>query len=205
MAERETARPDVLVVAFELIAERGWHRLSLAALAERSGASLLEVYRELPSREALFRRLAGRVDEAMLGFDPAEMVGLPPRDRVFELLMRRLDALAPFKDGLARLERQRPADPRPALVAGLGFDRSMAWVQEAAELPSSGVQARLARGLLAVAYLRTLRVWLRDRSADLARTMAELDKQLRRIESVAGLRERRRRQTPGAETPQAAA
>lgn len=204
MTESHTGHKDVLVAAFELIAERGWHRLSLAALAERSGASLVEVYRELPGKEAVFWRLGRRVDEAMLGFDPAEMEGLPPRDRVFELIMRRLDALAPFKDGLARLERQRPADPRLALVAGVGFDRSMGWLQDAAALPASGVQARLARTLLAAAYLRTLRVWLKDRTVDLAKTMAELDKQLRRIESVAGLREPRVRQAPTVEAPRAA-
>lgn len=204
MTDGGTAQNDVLVAAFALIAERGWHRLSLAALAERSGASLVDVYRELPTRAAVFWRLGRRVDEAMLGFDPAEMEGLPPRDRVFELIMRRLDALAPFKDGLARLERQRPADPRLALVAGVGFDRSMVWLQEAATLPASGVRARVRRGLIAAAYLGTLRVWLKDHTVDLAKTMAELDKQLRRIESVAGLREPRARPAPEAETPRAA-
>ena len=48
-----------------------------------------------------------------------------------------------------------------------------------------------------MAYARTLQTWFRDDTADLAKTMAELDKQLRRVEGPAGLSERRRRQTPG--------
>lgn len=191
MAEVGAQPPDLLVAAFELIAERGWDGFRAVELSRRADVSLLEVYREFPSRASILRALTRRVDEAMLGFDPADLEDLPPRDRIFELLMRRLDALTPFRDGLARMERDARRDPGIVLVGGCRFDRSMAWVQEAAELGSHGLRARLARGLIAAAYLQTVRVWLDDRSADLARTMAELDKQLRRIEPWAGLREAR--------------
>ena len=138
MAESETAPADLLVAAFDLVAERGWAGFSLAALAHRSGVPLVEVYRHLPRREALFIGLSRRVDEAMLSFDPSELAGLPRRDRIFELLMRRLDALTPFKAGLARLVRpgRRPLEPEVILIGACRFDRSMAWLQEAADLPS---------------------------------------------------------------------
>ena len=42
----------------------------------------------------------------MLEVDEAELAGLPPRDRVFELLMRRLEAIIPYRAGLARLGRE---------------------------------------------------------------------------------------------------
>ena len=193
MAEVGTEPQDLLVAAFELVAERGWGGFNAALLGRRAGVPLVEVYRELPRRASLIWALSRRADQAMLEFDPAELEGLPPRDRVFELLMRRLDALTPFRDGLARIERDARRAPELVLVSGCRLDRSMAWVQEAAELRSHGLRARFARGLIAGAYLQTLRVWLTDRSADLARTMAELDKQLRRIEPFAGLREPRAR------------
>lgn len=198
MAETETAPADLLVVAFDLVAERGWAGFSMGALAHRTGVPLVDVYRHLPRREVLFIRLSRRVDEAMLSFDPSDLAGLPPRDRIFELLMRRLDALAPFKAGLTGLARpgRQPLEPQVILIGGCRFDRSMAWLQEAAELGSSGLRARARRALLAVAYARTLQTWFRDETADLAKTMAELDKQLRRVEGPAGLRERRR-PTPG--------
>jgi hypothetical protein len=53
-----------------------------------------------------------------------------------------------------------------------------------------------AKGLMAI-NLATLRVWLRDDSADMAKTMAALDGYLRRVESL--LRGTRRRQRPADE------
>lgn len=193
MAETGAQPSDLLVAAFDLIAERGWDGWTATLLSRRAGVPLAEVYRQFPRRTSMICALSRRVDETMLGFDPADMEGLPPRDRVFELLMRRLDALTPFRDGLDRLGRDARRDPGLVLINGCRFERSMAWVQEAAELRSHGLGARIGRGLIAAAYLQTLRVWLTDRSADLAKTMAELDKQLRRIEPWAGLREPRPR------------
>jgi hypothetical protein len=67
------------------------------------------------------------------------------------------------------------------------LDRSMAWLQDAAGLRSGGLRPRLQRHILTAIYLKTLRIWLADDSTDLAKTMASLDKDLRRSESFAGL------------------
>jgi AcrR family transcriptional regulator len=203
MAETGAAPPDLLVLAFEQIAERGWAGFGLAALAERAGVPLVEVHRQLHGRQAILAALNRRIDDAMLSFERAELEGLPPRDRAFELIMRRLDAMAPFRAGLRRLAREAPLDPAMALLTACRIDRSMGWLQEAAEIRTFGLRASFARRALGAVYLQTLRVWFRDESVDLAKTMAELDKQLRRIEPVAGLRERRAAGAPDGEAPQA--
>ena len=89
-------RPDLLEAAFALIAEKGWHGFSALALAERTGASLDDIHDLLPTPAALVGRLGERLDRAMLAAPPDELLELSPRERLFELLMRRLDALAPF-------------------------------------------------------------------------------------------------------------
>ena len=138
----------------------------------------------------------------MLEVEDADLVGLPPRDRVFELMMARLEALVPFRPGLARLARSARGDPascwRPpcaSALAGLAAGRGRP--------APSGLRASLARRALGAAYLQALRVWLEDEAADLGRTMAELDKQLRRVQAFAGLRAARRPdragETPGAD------
>jgi AcrR family transcriptional regulator len=205
MAKPDTkGAPDLLVTAFELIAEHGWPRLSLVEVARRAGVPPAQVYRELPGRAAVLRALSRRVDEAMLAYDEAELALLPPRDRVFELLMRRLEALVPFRPGLERLARGARCDPCLLLASACRLERSLAWLQDAADLRRSGLRARLGRRALGAAYLQTLRVWLSDESADLGATMAELDKQLRRVQSVAGLRPPRAGRASPDEAPQPA-
>lgn len=196
--------PDLLDAAFELIARDGWDGLSFARLAHRAGVPLAAVYREFPGRGAVLRRLGQRIDEAMLEVDEAEIVGLPPRDRAFELLMRRLEALVPFRPGLERLMRVAPGEPCLVLCTLARLDRSLGWLQDIAGLRRHGLRARLARRALAAAYIQTLRVWFKDDSADLGKTMAELDKQLRRVQELAGLRERRTGGTPADESPKPA-
>ncbi|HSA82348.1 MAG TPA: TetR family transcriptional regulator, partial [Geminicoccaceae bacterium] len=87
MARQERAPADLLVTAFEMIAEEGWSRLSLVAVARRAGVAPVQAYRELRSRGALLGALSRRIDEAMVGVEEADLAGLPPRDRVFELMM----------------------------------------------------------------------------------------------------------------------
>jgi AcrR family transcriptional regulator len=201
MAVDEDEPRDLLVTAFELVAEEGWSRLSLVAVARRAGVAPAEVYRELPSRGALLAALTRRIDEAMLDVDESDLVGLPPRDRVFELMMARLEALVPFRPGLARMARSAQRDPGLVLATAWHLERSLAWLQDAAGLRSSGLRASLARRALGAAYLQALRVWLEDEAADLGRTMAELDKQLRRVQAFAGLRAPRAGRAAMDETP----
>jgi AcrR family transcriptional regulator len=203
MAESE-AGSDLLVAAFALIADEGWRGFSFATLARRTGMSRVEIYRQFRSRDALLAALSARVDEAMLAVDEADLAGLPPRDRVFELLMRRLEALVPYRAGLARLVRDARADPCVVLLTACRLERSLIWLQDVAGLRRHGLRARFARRVLGAAYLRTTRVWLEDDGADLGKTMAELDKQLRRVQNVAGLRERRARAADEGEAAQPA-
>jgi AcrR family transcriptional regulator len=202
MARQKGTPADLLVTAFELIAEQGWSRLSLVAVARRAGVTPAELYRELPSRGALLGVLSRRIDDAMLGVEEADLAGLPPRDRVFELMMARLEALVPFRPGLQRLAREARGDPCLVLMTACHLDRSLAWLQDVAGLRRSGLRARLARQALAAAYAQTMRVWFKDEAADLGKTMAELDKQLRRVEIFAGLREPRARGMPQGEAPE---
>ena len=197
---------DLLISAFDLIAERGWAGFSLVELGRRTETPLVELYRTFPSRGGVLRALSRRIDEAMLSFDEAELAGLPPRDTVFELIMRRFEALVPYRSGLERLAREGRCDPCLVLATCCRLDRSFRWLQAAAGLRSHGLRARVHRRALMAAYLQTMPVWFKDDSADLGKTMAELDKRLRRVAAVAGLRERRRPEAapPAAEAPQPA-
>jgi AcrR family transcriptional regulator len=203
VAQDGEAGTDLLAAAFALIGDEGWRAFSFAKLARRTGASRVEIYRQFRSRDALLDELNRRADEAMLAVDEAELAGLPPRDRVFELLMRRLEALVPYRAGLARLARDG-RDPCVLLLTACRLERSFTWLQDAAGLRHRGLRARLARRMLGLAYMRAVQVWFEDDGADLGKTMSELDKQLRRVQNLAGLREPRARRAEEGEAAQPA-
>lgn len=176
---------DVLAAAFALVAERGLAALSLAEVARRSGRTLGEAYAELPGRGALLERLGERVDRAMVAIPTAELAEMSPRERVFEAIMRRLDALEAYRPGLAALRR----DPWARLAFGgralCAADRTAARLVAMAEF-GPGARACLARRGLALLYARVFAVWLDDGSADRAATLAELDRRLGQLFGLLG-------------------
>jgi AcrR family transcriptional regulator len=176
----------IIDAALARIATDGWRRLSLAAIAGEAGLPILRVYRTFGSKQAIICGFIRRIDEAVLAEPiPAEQ-DERPRDRLFDLMMRRFDALQSYKQNLDVLRRELAGDPVVALCAGAALLRSMRWMLETAEITTSGVRGAVAVRLTAAAYVSAMRVWQRDDSPDLARTMAALDARLRRIERWLG-------------------
>jgi AcrR family transcriptional regulator len=204
MAKRRSPRSDaapagpahgdsdkIIDAALACIARQGWRRLSLADIAAEAGLPILRVYRLFSSKPAILCGFFRRIDETVLAAPPEGEPDERPRDRVFDLLMRRFDALQPHRAALDVLARDLPTDPLAALAAGAGLLRSMRWMLEAAGISAEGLGGAVAVKLTAAAYLATLRVWRRDESPDFAPTMAALDRRLRGIERWYGTGRRR--------------
>jgi AcrR family transcriptional regulator len=179
-------RDLVIDAAFAWIAQQGWRRLSMAAIAAEASVPILRVYRVFSSKQAILAGFFRRIDEAVLAAPVEAEPDERPRDRVFDLLMRRFDALGPYKEALEVLSRELPGDPCAALAAGARLLRSMRWMLEAADISTDGITGVVAVKLTAAAYLAAFRAWLRDDSPDLAPTMAALDRRLRGIERWLG-------------------
>ncbi len=97
----------------------------------------------------------------------------------------RILALNPHKAAISGILRETLFDPAAASVLAPRFIHSMAWMMEAAGLSSAELGGRLRVNGLALLYMYALRVWLGDDSQDMAKTMAALDKGLRRAEWLA--------------------
>lgn len=182
-ADASSSEADRIIdAALALIPTEGWRGLSLAAIAAAADLPILRVYRVFRSKQAILGGLFRRIDETVLTDPPAPEADERPRDRLFDLLMRRFDALQPYKAALDVLRRELPGDPITALCAANALIRSMRWMLEGADIPICGVRGAVAVRLATAAYLSAMRVWRSDDSADLARTMAALDARLRRVE-----------------------
>jgi len=169
--------------ALDLAAEKGWQAVTLADVAVRAKQPLAEVYVHFQSRNDILRAFLARIDEQMMSGEVD--ADASPRDRVFEVTMRRFEALTPHKQAVRSILRQG-VDPVTALCGARRFARSMALLLEAAGIGSAGLTGLVRVNGMAAIYLYTMRCWLRDDTPDLARTMAALDTALRRADSVAG-------------------
>lgn len=188
--------------AFRLAALQGWHHTTLADVAAEAKLPLAALYDLYPSKAALLADFSRRIDAKMLAGADVEDFEESPRERLFDVVMRRFDALAPYREGLGVIVRELPRDPATALCFSYGpFRRTLTWMLEAAGIESGGLRGLARVKGLALIYLGAMRVWLDDESEDKARTMAALDRSLKRAESLIGMLAGRRRARPGEEEP----
>jgi AcrR family transcriptional regulator len=173
----------LIAAAFGLAGRAGWSKLSVAAAATEAGLPLARARARFPGRHAVLLRFGVMADQAALVDTSPDS---STRDRIFDMLMRRIDVLQAHRDGLLALLRTLPADLPLALLLAVATRRSMRWILEAAGVPTRGLRGELrVRGLGAV-WLWTVRAWRADESVDLTATMAALDHALRRAERAAG-------------------
>jgi AcrR family transcriptional regulator len=169
---------------FRVIAAHGWRGVTVTRLSEASGIPAGELLARYPSRLRLLQTFGDVVmDEVALGTVPGQ--GGTPRDRLFDVLMRGLDALAPYKAGLRRLMTDMYTDAVLAGAMAPIFQRSMERMLDAAEIDSAGLKGRLRAAGLTAVWIRIVNVWSKDTSEELGPTMAALDRALERTEQAA--------------------
>lgn len=173
-----------------LAAETPLHDITLPRVAAAAGMSLADLRGEYRSLGAVFAAFLDRIDAAMLkGLDksrPEDTV----RDRIFDVIMRRLEALGPYKPALRNIVRDAGREPGLALRLFARLVHMQGWILEAAGGSARGLKGRAYTRGLALVYGRVFRVWLEEDDPGLTRTMAALDRGLRRGESWAEAFER---------------
>ncbi len=174
----------VVLALLELAAERAWWSFDIAAVAERAGAPLESVHARFDGRRAVLAAFFRAIDQAVLGTDRSDMDGEKIRDRIFDMVLRRLDALAPYKAGVAGIVRSAKRDPGLALtLARLGV-LSSGWMLAGAGVSVAGPSGDARVLLQAAIFARVLPVWLGDDEPGLDRTMAALDREMERVGKV---------------------
>ncbi|MGQ0664678.1 MAG: TetR family transcriptional regulator [Pseudomonadota bacterium] len=191
--ESAPAREDRIIdTTLALAASRGWANLSLADIAAANEMALAELYGVFPSKHAILAAFVRRLNATALS-GAIEPEG-SARDRLFALVMGRLDALGAHKRALKAILADLARDPASLCLAP-GFLRSMTLMAEAAGLETAGLLGALRVKGVSLIYLATLRTWLADDSPDGAKTMAALDRALKRAEmwahSIPGFTRRR--------------
>ena len=162
-----------------LAAERDWDAISLGDIAGKAGLPLSALRGAYASKGAILAAFSRGIDEAVLdGIDPG-MAGEPARERLFDTLMRRIDMLAPHKEAIRNISRAFLHDPLTLAAWNRVAVTSAQWMLAAAAIDTDGPMGALRAQGLALAWSRIVRTWLADTDEGLARTMTEIDRQLR--------------------------
>ena len=183
---RGTSDRDKAVDALmALLAEHSFAEIGLAEVAGRAGLKLSQLRAEFGSTLAILAAHIKDIDKIVLagGDDMAEE---SPRDRLFDVLMRRIEALTPYKEATRSLMRSARRNAGLAFALNALAARSQRWMLEAAGIGAHGPKGALRAQGAALMFARVLGVWFDDDEESLDRTMAALDRGLSSAERWAG-------------------
>lgn len=188
-AKPPDARGKIVDALMELAGERRFEEISIRDICAAAGVSLADFRDAFPSKGAVLAGFSRRIDRAVLEQDRSEIADESPRERLFDILMRRLEAMAPYREGLREATAWIRRDAAAALAMNQVVVASMRFMLEAAEIDvDDGAAGAIKLQGLALAWARIVGVWLDDDDPGLSKTMAELDRELTRGErAVAGI------------------
>ena len=173
-----------------LVAADGWRKLSYTEIAKDAGLSLAAAYEAYPSKAAILTGIGRDTDARLFASLEEDPLDGSVKDRLFDLTMRRFDILNEHKQAYAALVWELPHTPLEASCLALQLRRSLGNMLEASGVSASGLRGAVRIEGLGAIYACALRVWLKDETADLSKTMAELDKRLAQVERWIGLTRR---------------
>jgi AcrR family transcriptional regulator len=182
------ARGKIVDALMELAAERRFEDISVRDISKAAGVSLADFRDAFPSKGAVLGGFTRRIDRIVLAQYDGELSEENSRERLFDVLMRRLEAMAPYREGLREVIAWLRREPAAALAMNQVTMSSLRFMLEAAGIEAEGASGAIKLQGLALAWARVLQTWLDDDEPTLSKTMAELDRVLTRGErAVAGL------------------
>jgi AcrR family transcriptional regulator len=182
-----SAREKVVEALLGLLAEKSIEQIGFAEIATSADVSLADLRDMFGSKIAILAAYMKEIDRAVLAGVSADMADEPPRERLFDVLMRRLDALAPHKAAVRSLARSAMRNPGLAFALNGLAVRSQQWMLTAADIGASGPKGMMRAQGLAMLFASVVRTWADDDEEGLARTMAALDRALARGQVWSGV------------------
>jgi hypothetical protein len=177
-------RRDLARAALTLAASTPWRDITLQRLADAANRPISDLYGATLGEaidcveEAFDRAIAEDID----ALDPSQSV----RDRLFELMMRRFEAMEGHRAAVLSMEQGADRDPTLLAAAHQRHVRCARWVLALAGLEADGMTGQARAQGLGVIIGQARAAWRADDAGDFAKTMASLDKNLRRAEEMFG-------------------
>ncbi len=171
-------RSKAVQAALDLAKERRWGDIALTDIASAANLSLADLRREFTCKADILRAFQKELDAEVLAKAKPAAEGQTPRDRLFDTVMSRFEAMQPYKPALKRIASYLCCRPGEVALLAPSSLASQYWMLEASGAKLGGPGGALRVGGLAAIYGKVFRVWLDDDTPSLDKTMAALDKRL---------------------------
>jgi len=182
-----TDREKIIAAFMALLAEKRFEQVGFADIAERAGVSLAACRTDFASTLGILAAHMKELDRKVLGSGDGDMSEELPRERLFDVLMRRIEAMAPYREAVRSLMKSAQCDPGLAIALNGLAVRSQTWMMTAAGIDAAGPRGMIRAQGLAGLFAQVLRTWVDDDDEGLARTLAALDKALARGQRWSGM------------------
>jgi AcrR family transcriptional regulator len=177
-------RAAIVEALLSLAAEQRWEDVTISDVAARAGVTLSQFRDAFPSKGAVLGAWSRMIDKQVLDGTTSDLMAEPAKERLFDVLMRRLDAMAPHRPAIREIMAWAKRDPLSAAALNQVALNSMRFMLEAAEISSEGAVGAVKLQGLVLGWARILEVWYDDEDPTCARTMAALDRELSRGEML---------------------
>src|SRR4051812_29067350 len=145
-------RERIIRAFMQLLAEKRIENIDVAEIAKRASVSLAKLREEFATPLAILAAQMKAIDRVVLEGGDADMAEEPPRDRLFDVLMRRLEALVPYQASVRSLMRSARCNPGFALTLNALGVRSMRWMLTAAGINTAGGKGAMRSQGLALIF-----------------------------------------------------
>ena len=187
MPKKTRASPETRIceAALSLAARQGWRQVTPDAVARAARLPPARVKKLFAERDDLLPAILRHIDQQVARACGKTGPRGAPHDRLFEVMMARFDALQEHRRAILAIMDETLRNPRCARFLMPAIVQSMRRMLTLARLKPEGIRGPVVvSGLLAVHGLAFCS-WRRDSSADMSKTMAVLDRNLRRAASCA--------------------
>jgi AcrR family transcriptional regulator len=175
MPKSQTQNAKIAAAALRLAAARGWENVTFDALAKAAKISPAILKKHFASPNDIIPVVIEEITRETLA--SAGKTRGSPRDVMFDLLMSRFDVLQKNRKAVLSITETARRDHSLACVLARAVLKSIGTTIDAAkiETPPRSVLIAGASAVYAWAFL----AWRRDKTRDMSKTMAALDRALR--------------------------
>jgi AcrR family transcriptional regulator len=174
----------IAAAALTLIGKHGWDSVTVSQVARTAKVSAAQMKKKIQRKEDILPAIVRMVDKKMWAAVGTIDATMPPRDKLFEILMARIDVLQKHRAAIESITDAARADPSlmgfmmPAHANTMRNILRHTHPKMPIPIQPIGIAVFLS------AYGFVICTWRNDTSPDLAKTMAALDRILQRLISL---------------------